>query len=188
MPSTHKPLTAKGQQLARLLEERIVFLDGAMGTMIQQHSLEEADFRDESLADAPGNLKGNNDLLSITRPEIIEEIHRDFLLAGSDIIETNTFSGTTIAQADYGLESRVRDINLCSAQLARKVADEIEAQEGRPIFVAGAIGPTNRTASMSPDVNRPEYRATSYEELRQAYYEQVEALVEGGVEPMIWRG
>ena len=185
MPSTHKPLTAKGQQLARLLEERIVFLDGAMGTMIQQHSLEEADFRDESLADAPGNLKGNNDLLSITRPEIIEEIHRAFLLDGSDIIETNTFSGTTIAQADYGLESRVRDINLCSAQLARKVADEIEAQEGRPIFVAGAIGPTNRTASMSPDVNRPEYRATSYEELRQAYYEQVEALVEGGVDLLL---
>lgn len=185
MPSTNKPLTAKGQQLAGLLEERIVFLDGAMGTMIQQHSLEEADFRDESLADAPGNLKGNNDLLSITRPEIIEEIHRNFLLAGSDIIETNTFSGTTIAQADYGLESRVRDINLCSAQLARKVADEIEAQEGRPIFVAGAIGPTNRTASMSPDVNRPEYRATSYEELRQAYYEQVEALVEGGVDLLL---
>ncbi|MGB0290401.1 MAG: homocysteine S-methyltransferase family protein, partial [Opitutales bacterium] len=185
MPSTNKPLTAKGQQLAGLLEERIVFLDGAMGTMIQQHSLEEADFRDESLADAPGNLKGNNDLLSITRPEIIEEIHRDFLLAGSDIIETNTFSGTTIAQADYGLESRVRDINLHAAQLARKVADEIEAQEGRPIFVAGAIGPTNRTASMSPDVNRPEYRATSYEELHQAYYEQVEALVEGGVDLLL---
>ena len=177
-----KPLTAKGQQLARLLEQRIVFLDGAMGTMIQQHTLEEADFRDESLAAAPGNLKGNNDLLSITRPEIIEDIHRAFLEAGADSIETNTFSGTTIAQADYGLESRVRDINLHSAQIARKVADEIAEKEGRPTFVAGAIGPTNRTASMSPDVNRPEYRATSYEELRKAYYEQIEALVEGGVD------
>ena len=154
MTSITKPLTTKGQQLARLLEERIVFLDGAMGTMIQQHSLEEADFRDESLADAPGNLKGNNDLLSITRPEIIEGIHRAFLEAGSDIIETNTFSGTTIAQADYGLESRVRDINLHSARIARKVADEVAEKEGRPTFVAGAIGPTNRTASMSPDVKK----------------------------------
>jgi 5-methyltetrahydrofolate--homocysteine methyltransferase len=182
---TAKPLTAKGLQLAKLLEERIVFLDGAMGTMIQQYALEEADFRDASLADAPGYLKGNNDLLSITRPEIIEAIHRSFLEAGADIIETNTFSGTTIAQADYELESHVREINLQSARLARRVADEIAAKENRPTFVAGAIGPTNRTCSMSPDVNRPEYRATSYDELYQAYYEQVDALVEGGVDLLL---
>ena len=183
--SSIKPLTQKGQILANLLKERIVYLDGAMGTMIQQHKLEEADFRDESFADVEGNLKGNNDLLSITRPEIITDIHRAFLEAGSDIIETNTFSGTSIAQADYALEHRVRDINLASARLARKVADEIEQKEGRPIFVAGAIGPTNRTASLSPDVNRPEYRATSYDELHQAYYEQIEALVEGGVDLLL---
>ena len=182
---TEKPLTAKGQVLTDLLQQRIVFLDGAMGTMIQQHKLEEADFRDASFADVTGDLKGNNDLLSITRPEIIKEIHRAFLEAGSDIIETNTFSGTTIAQADYGLEHRVRDINLASARVAREVADEIAEKEGRPIFVAGAIGPTNRTASLSPDVNRPEYRATSYDELHQAYYEQIEALVEGGVDLLL---
>ena len=180
-----KPLTARGQQLAALFAERILFLDGAMGTMIQQHKLEEEDFRDASLADTEGDLKGNNDLLSITRPEIIANIHREFLEAGADIIETNTFSGTTIAQADYKLEHRVRDINIKSAQLARRVADEISAKEGRPIFVAGAIGPTNRTCSLSPDVNRPEYRATSYDELYQAYYDQTEALVEGGVDLLL---
>ncbi len=180
-----KPLTAKGQILADLFAERIVYLDGAMGTMIQQHSLEEKDFRDASFDDVKGDLKGNNDLLSITRPEIIADIHRAFLEAGSDMIETNTFSGTTIAQADYGLEHRVRDINLESAKLARKVADEVAKKEGRPTFVAGAIGPTNRTASMSPDVNRPEYRATSYDELYKAYYEQTEALVEGGVDLLL---
>ena len=156
-----------------------------MGTMIQQHKLEEKDFRDASLADVAGDLKGNNDLLSITRPEIIADIHRAFLEAGADIIETNTFSGTTIAQADYHLEHRVRDINIESAKLARRVADEVSAKEGRPIFVAGAIGPTNRTCSLSPDVNRPEYRATSYDELYQAYYQQTEALVEGGVDLLL---
>lgn len=182
---SNPPLTAKGQQLADLFAQRILFLDGAMGTMIQQHSLEEADFRDDSFANVEGDLKGNNDLLSITRPDIIADIHRAFLEAGADIIETNTFSGTTIAQADYGLESRVRDINLASAKLARQVADEVSAKEGRPTFVAGAIGPTNRTASLSPDVNRPEYRATNYDELYTAYYEQVEALVEGGVDLLL---
>ncbi|MFU8848019.1 MAG: methionine synthase [Opitutales bacterium] len=181
----NKPFTAKGQQLADLFAERIVFLDGAMGTMIQQHKLEEQDFRDDSFADAKGDLKGNNDLLSITRPDIIEGIHRAFFEAGADIVETNSFSGTTIAQADYGLEHRVRDINLAAARVARQVADEIAEKEGRPTFVAGALGPTNRTASMSPDVNRPEYRATSYDELYQAYYEQTEALVEGGVDLLL---
>ncbi|MDP4879092.1 MAG: homocysteine S-methyltransferase family protein, partial [Opitutales bacterium] len=184
-PSSQKPLTKKGQQLADLFAERILFLDGAMGTMIQQHKLGEADFRDASFDDVKGDLKGNNDLLSITRPEIIEGIHRAFFEAGADIVETNTFSGTTIAQADYGLEHRVRDINIESAKIARKVADEISEKEGRPTFVAGAIGPTNRTCSMSPDVNRPEYRATSYDELYKAYYEQTQALVEGGVDLLL---
>ncbi|MGZ0707347.1 methionine synthase [Coraliomargarita sp. W4R53] len=180
-----KPLTAKGQQLADLFAQRILFLDGAMGTMIQQHKLEEADFRDASFDDVEGDLKGNNDLLSITRPEIIADIHRAFLEAGADIIETNTFSGTTIAQGDYGLQHRVRDINIESAKIARKVADEVSEKEGRPTFVAGAIGPTNRTCSMSPDVNSPDFRATNYDELYKAYYEQTEALVEGGVDLLL---
>jgi 5-methyltetrahydrofolate--homocysteine methyltransferase len=179
------PLSKKGQQLTALFKERIVFLDGAMGTMIQQHDLREEDFRDASLADATGDLKGNNDLLSLSRPQLIADIHRSFFAAGSDIVETNTFSSTSIAQADYGLEHRVRDINIASAKIAREVADEVSKKEGRPTFVAGAIGPTNRTASMSPDVNRPEYRATSYEELYAAYYEQVEALVAGGVDLLL---
>ena len=180
-----KRFTERGQRLVELLNERIVFLDGAMGTMIQRHKLEESDFRDSSLESATKDLKGNNDLLSITRPELIEEIHRQFFLAGSDIVETNTFSATTIAQADYGLEDRVRDINLASARLARRVADSIEAEHDRPAFVAGALGPTNRTASISPDVNRPEFRGVTYLELKQAYFEQVEALVEGGVDLLI---
>ncbi len=183
--SSSKPLTEKGQQLVDLFAERIVYLDGAMGTMIQQHKLEEEDFRNESFKDVKGELKGNNDLLSLTRPDIIEDIHRQFFEAGVDIIETNTFSGTTIAQADYGLENRVRELNIASARLARRVADEIAEEQDRPVFVAGAIGPTNRTCSLSPDVNRPEYRATSYDELYKAYYEQVEALVEGGVDLLL---
>ena len=182
---TDKPLTAKGQLLTDLFAERIVFLDGAMGTMIQQYKLEEKDFRNASFDNDKGDLKGNNDLLSITRPDIIEKIHRQFLEAGADIIETNTFSGTTIAQADYGLEHRVRDINIESAKLARRVADAVSKEQGRPTFVAGAIGPTNRTCSLSPDVNRPEYRATSYDELYKAYYEQVEDLVAGGVDLLL---
>ena len=183
--TSNQPLTAKGQLLADLFAERIVFLDGAMGTMIQQYKLEEKDFRNASFDNDKGDLKGNNDLLSITRPDIIETIHRQFLEAGADIIETNTFSGTTIAQADYGLEHRVRDINIESAKLARRVADAVSEEQGRPTFVAGAIGPTNRTCSLSPDVNRPEYRATSYDELYKAYYEQVEDLVAGGVDLLL---
>lgn len=179
------PLTEKGQAFLKLLSERIVVLDGAMGTMIQQYKLEENDFRDDSFKDVSGELKGNNDLLSITRPDVIETIHRAFFEAGADVVETNTFSGTTIAQADYKLESRVRDINLISAKLARKVADAVSKEQGRPTFVAGAMGPTNRTASISPDVNRPEFRAVSFQELKQAYYEQVEALVEGGVDLLL---
>jgi 5-methyltetrahydrofolate--homocysteine methyltransferase len=180
--TSEKKLSQAGQDLEALLKERIVLLDGAMGTMIQRHKLEEEDFRNESLADVTVELKGNNDLLSLTRPDIIADIHRQYYQAGSDIVETNTFSGTTIAQADYKLEHRVRDINIESAKLAKRVAQEESEKQGRPLWVAGAMGPTNRTASISPDVSRPEYRAISYDELKQAYYEQAEALVEGGVD------
>lgn len=175
-------MTAKGIALLNTLRERIVILDGAMGTMIQNFRLVEHDFRNESLKHASKPLKGNNDLLNITRPDIIASIHRSFLEAGADIIETNSFSATRIAQADYGLEDQVRAINLGGAQVAREVADAYAAETGRPVWVAGALGPTNRTASLSPDVNRPEYRAVTFEELRAAYYEQVVALAEGGVD------
>ena len=172
-------------ELREILGGRIAFLDGAMGTMIQRHSLEEKDFRNEELAEISGDLKGNNDLLSITRPDIIEDIHRQFFEAGSDIVETNTFSATTIAQADYGLEGWVDQINRESVKIARKVADEVSAREGRKLFVAGAMGPTNRTASLSPDVNRPDYRAVTYDELRLAYFEQAKSLLEAGADLLL---
>ncbi len=181
-PAHWKPYTSKGQAFLELLDQRIVILDGAMGTMIQQYKLEEKDFRNDALADVKGDLKGNNDLLSITRPDVIEQIHREFVAAGADVLETNTFSSTTIAQADYGLEDWVDAINIESAKIARKVADEFWEKDGRTVFVAGALGPTNRTASLSPDVSRPEYRAVTYDELREAYYQQAKALVEGGVD------
>lgn len=161
-------------------------MDGAMGTMIQRHKLEEKDFRGERYAQHPSDLKGNNDLLSITRPDIIGGIHRAYLEAGAGIIETNTFNATSISQADYGLEGAVRDINLAAARLARKVTDEyLAANPGKVAWVAGAVGPTNRTASMSPDVNRPEYRAVTFTQLAQAYGEQVRALIEGGVDVLL---
>lgn len=181
-----KPLSEKGLQLERLLGQRLVFLDGAMGTAIQRYPLGEEDFRGEAFADAAKDLKGNNDLLSITRPDIIGEIHRAYLEAGCDIIETNTFSGTTIAQADYGLESRVYELNHASAVLARRTVDAFMAEHpDRLCFVAGALGPTNRTASMSPDVNRPEYRAVTFDELVTAYLEQIQGLVDGGVDILL---
>ncbi len=168
-----------------LLEEakkRILILDGAMGTMIQRHKLEEEDFRKGWFEDHESPLKGNNDLLSLTRPEIISEIHAQYFEAGADIVETNTFSGTWIAQADYHLEKAVYDINFHSAKIAREVADEFTAKEPhKPRFVAGSIGPTNRTASLSPDVNDPGFRAISYDELVDAYKEQTIALIKGGV-------
>ena len=164
-----------------LLKERILILDGAMGTMIQRHQLEEEDFRGDRFKDHSNPLKGNNDLLSITRPDIIKAIHRQSFEAGADIVETNTFSGTTIAQADYGLKEAVYDINYCSAKLAREAADEITALEPhKPRFVAGSIGPTNRTASISPDVNDPGFRAIHFDELVTSYKEQVKGLCEGG--------
>jgi len=173
-------------KLIDLLKERILVLDGAMGTMIQRHKLEEEDFRKGWFENHDHPLKGNNDLLSLTRPEIIEDIHRQYFEAGADIVETNTFSGTWIAQADYGLEKAVYDINFYSAKLAKKVADQFTTMNpDKPRFVAGSIGPTNRTASISPDVNDPGYRAITFDELVGAYKDQVKALIDGGVDILL---
>ncbi len=169
-----------------ILKERILILDGAMGTMIQRYPLEEQDFRGDRFKDHTHPLKGNNDLLSITRPDIIEAIHREYFEAGSDIVETNTFSGTTIAQADYHLEHIVYELNYESARIARKVADEITAKDpAKPRFVAGAMGPTNRTASLSPDVNDPGYRAITFDQLVVAYKEQAKGLLDGGADTLL---
>jgi len=167
--------------LLRAVENRILILDGAMGTMIQRYTLTEDDFRTAALKDHPKSLKGNNDLLSLSRPDIIRAIHKEYLDAGADIIETNTFSGTTIAQEDYGLAHLAYAINFESAKIAREVADENTASHPeRPRFVAGAMGPTNRTASLSPDVNDPGYRAITFDQLAEAYAEQVRGLLDGG--------
>lgn len=177
------PLTKTYLRLRELLGERILFLDGAMGTMIQRHKLEEEDFRRGHFDDHPSDLKGNNELLSLTRPDIIVGIHKAFLAAGSDIIETNTFSATVIGQADYGLQAAVDELNLASVKIARQAIDEFVVENpGRECFVAGAIGPTNRTASLSPDVNRPEYRAVTFDDLRLAYLQQIRALGSAGVD------
>lgn len=168
------------------LKKRILVLDGAMGTMIQRYKLEEADFRKGWFENHPSSLKGNNDLLSLTRPEIIQQIHREYLEAGADIIETNTFSGTWIAQADYGLESAVYNINFQGAKIAREVADEFsKLTPNQPRFVAGSIGPTNRTASISPDVNDPGFRGITFDELVNAYTAQTEALLDGGCDLLL---
>ena len=173
-------------RIKEILSERILVLDGAMGTMIQRHTLDESDFRKGWFENHPSPLKGNNDLLSLTRPDIIKEIHALYFEAGADIAETNTFSGTTVAQADYGLEHAVYDINYHSAKIAREVADEFTAREPhKPRFVAGSIGPTNRTASISPDVNDPGFRAISFDQLVTAYKEQVNALLDGGVDLLL---
>jgi 5-methyltetrahydrofolate--homocysteine methyltransferase len=167
--------------LREILEKRILIYDGAMGTMVQTYDLSEEDFRSERFRDHSHDLKGNNDLLSLTRPDVIEEIHRGFLEAGADLIGTNSFSSTRIAQADYALESAVRDINIAAARVARKVADEFSTQE-RPRFVVGAIGPTNRTLSISPDVESAIKRDITFDQLREAYVEQADALLDGGVD------
>ena len=174
-------MNSRTQQLYEALNKRILVLDGAMGTMIQRYNFTEEDYRGERFKDWKSPLKGNNDLLSLTQPEAIEEIHRKYLLAGADIIETNTFSGTTIAMADYHMEDLVYELNYESAKIAKKVCDEFTAQNpNKPRFVAGSIGPTNRTASLSPDVNDPGYRAITFDELRIAYKQQAEALLDGG--------
>lgn len=169
-----------------ILKERILVLDGAMGTMIQRHKLEENDFRGEILKDHPHPLKGNNDLLSITRPDIIKDIHRMYFEAGSDIVETNTFGSTWVAQADYHLEHLVYKINFESAKIAREVADEFTKREpNKPRFVAGSMGPTTKLASMSPDVNNPGYRAITFDQLVNAFKEQAKGLVDGGADTLL---
>jgi 5-methyltetrahydrofolate--homocysteine methyltransferase len=179
---------AMGQQVARakvflaLLQERLVILDGAMGTMIQRHALSEAQFRGERFAAWRSDLRGNNDLLSITQPAIIGAIHREYLLVGADVISTNTFNSNAVSQSDYGLQSLVGELNQSAARLARRVADEVTAETGKPRFVAGALGPTSRTASLSPDVNDPGFRNISFDELVAGYSQAVRALIEGGVD------
>jgi 5-methyltetrahydrofolate--homocysteine methyltransferase len=174
------------KKIEQILTERILVLDGAMGTMIQHHTLEEEDFRGERFKNHSSPLKGNNDLLSITRPDIIKDIHRQYLQAGADIVETNTFSSTTIAQADYRLESLAYELNFESARIAKEVTNEFTAMEpDKPRFVAGALGPTNKTASLSPDVNNPGYRAVTFDDLRIAYKEQAKGLLDGGADLLL---
>jgi 5-methyltetrahydrofolate--homocysteine methyltransferase len=172
-------------ELRHLLAQRIVILDGAMGTMIQEHKLSEADFRGDRFQAHPHDLKGNNDLLSITRPDIIEGIHLAYFEAGADMVETNTFSSTVIAQADYRLEALVPELNTAAATVALRAALKAEAQDGRRRFVAGAIGPLNRTLSLSPDVNHPDFRAVNWDQVTAAYYDQAKALVAGGVDVLL---
>lgn len=183
MASDH---TSPAAALHALFSSRMVILDGAMGSLIQTYNLGEADFRGERFKAHPYDLKGNNDLLSLTRPDIIEEIHGKYFAAGADIVETNTFNSTAISQADYKLEPIVRELNLAAATLARRAADRAEAATpGRRCFVAGAIGPLNRTLSLSPDVNRPDYRAVTWDQVVAAYTEQVRALIDGGVDALL---
>ena len=174
------------QKIQDILKERILILDGAMGSLIQQYKLKEEDFRGERFRDSAILQKGNNDLLNLTRPDIIEEIHRKYLDAGADIIETNTFNAQRVSMADYHMQDLCREINLAAAGLAREMADEYTAKTPhKPRFVAGSVGPTNKTCSMSPDVNNPALRALTYDELAAAYQEQMEALLEGGVDALL---
>ena len=174
------------KKIEDILKERILILDGAMGTMIQRHKLEEEDFRGDRFKNHSHLLKGNNDLLSITRPDIIKDIHAQYFEAGADIAETNTFSGTTIAQADYYLEHIVYELNFQSAKIAKEVAVQFTQREpDKPRFVAGAVGPTNRTLSISPNVNDPGYRAVTFDQLKVAYKEQVKGLMDGGADLLL---
>jgi len=174
------------KDIRAVLKERILVLDGAMGTMLQRYKFQEEDFRGERFKDWEHPLQGNNDLLSLTQPEAIATVHTKYFEAGADIVETNTFSGTSIAMADYFMEDLVYELNYESAKIAKKVADEFTAKEPhKPRFVAGSMGPTNKTASMSPDVNDPGFRAVSFDELRIAYKEQAEALIDGGVDVLL---
>jgi 5-methyltetrahydrofolate--homocysteine methyltransferase len=179
------PRPARADALLSLLRERVVILDGAMGTMIQRHRLSEADFRGDRFAKWRSDLRGNNDLLVLTQPQIIGAIHRDYLLAGADVISTNTFNSTPVSQSDYRMESLIGEINLTAARVARQAADEVSAATGRQRFVAGALGPTGRTASLSPDVNDPGFRNTTFDELVAGYSEAARALVDGGVDVLL---
>jgi len=174
------------EDIRNILKNKILVLDGAMGTMIQQYKFTEEDYRGEKFKDFHISVKGNNDMLSITQPKAIKTIHGKYLEAGADIIETNTFSSTTIAMADYEMEDFVYELNFESAKIAKEVADEFTAKNpDKPRFVAGSIGPTNRTASMSPDVNDPGFRAVTFDDLRVAYKQQAEALIDGGVDVLL---
>ena len=174
------------KRLQEIIQERILVLDGAMGTMLQAYNFDENDFRGSRFVNWKVDVKGNNDLLSLTQPDAIAQVHYDYFEAGADIVETNTFSGTRIAMADYQMEELVYELNLASAKIAKTVAQTFTQKEPhKPRFVAGSIGPTNKTASMSPDVNDPGYRAISFDELRLAYTEQVEALIDGGVDILL---
>ena len=178
------PAYTRARELPALLRQRLVILDGAMGTMIQQLKLTEAQFRGERFADFGRDVKGNNELLSLTRPDVIQAVHEKYLAAGADIVETNTFGATSIAQADYGMQGLAREMNVASARLARAACDQYSTPD-KPRFVAGALGPTPKTASISPDVNDPGARNVDFEQLRAAYYEQVEGLVEGGADLLL---
>jgi 5-methyltetrahydrofolate--homocysteine methyltransferase len=171
----------RGAQLPELLKQRIVIIDGAMGTMIQRYKLQEADYRGERFVDHPKDIKGNNEMLQLVKPEVLREIHSQYLAAGADIIETNTFGATSVAQDDYGLGYLAREMNVAAARIARECADQYSTPD-KPRFVAGALGPTPRTASISPDVNDPGARNTNFDELKAAYREQAEGLVEGGAD------
>ncbi|MGH7831303.1 MAG: homocysteine S-methyltransferase family protein, partial [Candidatus Binatia bacterium] len=174
------------QQLHKLLSERVLILDGAMGTMIQRLKLDEQDFRGPRFAEHPRPLKGCNDLLVLTQPDAIEKIHLGYLEAGADIIETNTFNATAVSLADYGLEAEAYAINVSAARVARHAVERSRQKTpARPRFVAGSIGPTSRTASLSPDVNNPAYRGIAFDQLVQAYYDQVRGLVDGGVDLLL---
>ena len=168
------------------LQERILIIDGAMGTMIQRYKLSEADYRGERFKAWQSDVKGNNDLLCLTQPQIIEEIHKQYLEAGADIIETNTFNAQRVSLADYNMQELAYEINLAAAKIAKKAANEYTSKDpAKPRFVAGAIGPMNKTLSLSPDVNNPGYRAVTFDEVASAYYEQVKGLVEGGVDVLL---
>jgi len=174
----------RAQALPEILRHRIAILDGAMGTMIQRFRLSEAQYRGARFADFPRDVKGNNELLSLTRPDVIADIHEGYLAAGADLIETNTFGATSVAQADYGMADLAHEMNLASARLARAACDKFSTPD-KPRFMVGALGPTPKTASISPDVNDPGARNISFEELRAAYFEQVQALVEGGSDVLL---
>ncbi|MDQ6685729.1 MAG: homocysteine S-methyltransferase family protein [Pseudomonadota bacterium] len=174
-----RPRYTRAQELPAILGRRIVILDGAMGTMFQRLKLSEADYRGERFKDHPKSLKGNNELLQLTRPDIVRDVHEQYLAAGADIVETNTFGATSVAQADYGLQALAREMNVAGARLAREACARYSSAD-KPRFVAGALGPTPKTASISPDVNDPAARNVSFAELRDAYREQAEGLLEGG--------